>query len=272
MKKILIVESKNDKAFFEGLLKYLNVSPSVLLETIEHDITEESIEILGLDDGLFGGQKGLSPKALENAISTITKTLTSNFQLGILIDADKVGISGNIDEDGGIFNRLNLVNKVIKNVFGRELNFTQMSEHISDFKSIEYQTSTFINIQVTIGCYFTNIEGEGFLETLLYELSWKEKAHIAKCLSKWQECYQDKHEAGLIKRNLKNYLDKNFIKTWVEFYKKYDILSKDERRQLDKNTSLEKIMQEGNSRFFNLESKHPDFVKLCHFLKCFDTK
>jgi hypothetical protein len=85
MKNILIVESKNDKAFFEHLLAHLQV------------VITNTVTIFGLDELSSG--RGLSKERLKEALEVNLKTLTKGLQvglipkIGILIDADEPNCS-----------------------------------------------------------------------------------------------------------------------------------------------------------------------------------
>ncbi len=280
MKNILIVESINDKAFFEGLLAHLQVQTVNVLE-------------------IYALEEGLSLKTLENTLKTRTIRIKHNTKIGFLIDADYEGKGEGIME-GGIKNRLKLVNTAVENVFHENPNFDKMCCELADFKSIAYKMSTLEQAQIQVACHFVNIGGKGNLETLLMELVHRKNAHIANCLEKWRECYTEKFKQNLIDQklfgDLEKDLDKNWVEfckkydiplaqtdyesQWVDFYKKYDVLSKDERTQARINTSMKTIMvgredkkdnfiSPSYSRFFDLNNQHPDFQSLCNFLKCF---
>lgn len=261
MKHILLVEGKNDKLFFECLLSHLNIQAANVLniETLEY---------------------GLSPKTLETAISVHTKRLGLHTKLGILIDADEQKNEGGAI-DGGIPNRLKLVNTAIEKVSGKNPHFEQMCQYLSDFKEITFENATLEKVSVQIACHFTNINGKGNLDTLLVELvPDKSKAHIANCLESWQECYRKKYECNAIEASLFNFLEKEHNKNWLEFYKKYDVLTNKERGKSGENTSMEAIMKGRNDsegvwippsykRFFDLDTPQPDYQNLCNFLRCF---
>jgi 5S rRNA maturation endonuclease (ribonuclease M5) len=288
MKHFLIVEGKSDKTFFEGLLKHLKVS-------------DTQVEIFGLNET----QEGLSEASLKVSLQTHIKSLSNSPKLdrkvvlGILIDADYKGKGIGIME-GGIEKRLQLVNKVVGDIFLQNPDFQAMCMKINDFKELNYQAATLEKIPVLVGCHFTNIAGQGNLETVLVELADKSKAHIANCLTAWKKCYHEKLATKLIDDKLSEELVKDFDKIWVEFckkydiplansdyekqwldfYKKYDILTKDQRTRAGVHTSMETIMlgrtdtknnfiAPTHKDFFDLNSPNTDFQNLCNFLLSF---
>ena len=88
-------------------------------------------------------------------------------------------------------------------------------------------------------------------------------------------------------KNLKKYdiplAQNNYEEQWIAFYKKYDILNKDERNRTSVHASMENIMlgrtdtkdnfiSPSYRRFFDLDKPQTDFQNLCSFLKCFHEK
>lgn len=280
---ILIVESKNDKAFFQYLLQAMGIS---LIP----------VTIFGLDE--IGGVRGLSQEALKKALTTNINSLTNGItkdeipMLGILIDVDEQD-KGDKGMEGGINNRLTLINTMITDVFGTNPSFTKMCTDIRDFVQIEIETATLEKLPVKISCHFTNIEGRGNLDTLQMAIAKKENAHIANCLEEWKKCYQKKLDIGLIDnkyqikkvdseyeklwvnfcQNYDNLLSTKsieiFEKQWVDFYKKYDTLNAKDRGNSSARNAMETMLKERGLIIFDFNSPQQDFQNLLRFLKSF---
>ncbi len=293
--KRIIVESKNDKSFFEGLLNHIAPSSTINFVNIFDGLEFEK------EDGTFA--RGLSQinlqKALERA-KVMAENSANTVQIGILIDADKNN-TGQKDMLGGIENRLQSVNKAIETVFGSKPNFTAMCCSKADFKTIIVETSTFETIDIEIGCHFTNVNGEGELETLLRTIAYQNKAFVANCLEAWRECYTGKMSEIPAKYHIKNlenldakesakiwhefykiydaFLEKEFDHWWTTFYHKFDTVEHRNRGKSDQNTSYEMIFtgrmngeQGGAARYaemYNFNSELPEFKALCGFLNSF---
>lgn len=199
-------------------------------------------------------------------------------KIGILIDADDENY-GNGDAKGGIENRLKLVNKVIHDVLQQNPNFAKMCENISDFKPI--QPTKLPNLNILLGCHFTNVDGKGNLDTLQKALAKKELAHIANCLEEWRKCYETKLERGIIPKNYeikkmesdeeKLWVHFFFEKQWLDFYKKYDTLDNTERGNSGKKNDLKVLLKERGRNIFNLnlDNNYLYFQNLCNFLTSF---
>jgi hypothetical protein len=278
---ILIVESKNDKAFFQYLLQAMGIS---LIP----------VTIFGLDE--IDGIRGLSPEALRKALITNINSLTNGVRrdeipmLGILIDVDEQD-KGDEGMKGGINNRLTSINTIITEVLGTNPSFTKMCTDIRDFVQIEIETKTLEKLLIKVGCHFTNIEGRGNLDTLQMAIAKKENAHIANCLEEWKKCYQKKLETGLIDdkyqikkidseyeklwvnfcQNYDNLLSTKsieiFEKQWVNFYKKYDTLDANSRGNSGKRNAMETMLKERGLIIFDFNSPQQDFQNLLSFLK-----
>ena len=293
--KRIIVESKNDKAFFEGLLKHIAPSSDIDFVNVFDGLEYEK------EDGTL--VRGLSQSSLQKALGrakVMIENKRSAIQIGILIDADKTNI-GQPGMRGGIENRLQSVNEAVKAVFGVSPNFTEMCCAKSDFKTITVETNIFATINIEIACHFVNVNGEGELETLLRAIAHKDKAFAANCLDAWRKCYTEKlpeiAENFKIK-NIENFDAKELGKIWHEFYKTYDALLEQEldhwkttfyhkfdtvehgnRGKCDQNTSYEMIFtgrmngeQRGAARYaemYDFNSPLPEFQALCNFLKAF---
>jgi hypothetical protein len=193
---IVIVESKNDAIFMQAMVEKLNcdiqVEPPIYIDDYE------SLE-------------GLSEKKL---ITTL-KALEADLQKR---EIEKIGIIIDIDNDSEQ-ERLNLVNKCIKQVFE--------SETLSS-------TKQFIDIcrdngtKAKLACYFTNVGGKGELETLLKAIKAKDSPY-ADCLDSWKTCLESQG---------KKINQKEFDKFWISNYIRFDTCSKQEQKQAGRKCSM----------------------------------
>ncbi|AEE14048.1 hypothetical protein Thena_0404 [Thermodesulfobium narugense DSM 14796] len=151
-KNLLIVESKNDQYFIEGLIKYLK------LNNIELGTPICNIE----DYECLGGLGNLSRRLRDLKKEIESKGLE---KIGILIDAD----------DEGIENRIELINGAIKEICS-DVSFTRINEpkHSQE-------------LDIDFICYITNVNGYGELETLLKAIKSKDST-FADCLKSWRKC------------------------------------------------------------------------------------
>jgi hypothetical protein len=229
MANILIVESKNDKIFIEKLIEIMNINN---LE-IDTPICIDEYECLsGLDQ-----QKLI--KALESLSNSVVKKDIQ--KVGIIIDQDNC----NKEE------RLNFINECLNHVF-------QKASDINDVCSlIEVTTKT--NIILRLGCYFTNVNQTGELETVLKAIKTKASPY-ADCLETWRNCVQQKDH---------NISDKDFDKFWFSIYLRYDTCSPKESKQAGKKCSMsgfEYVLQ-NKSDILDFESLILDDLK--NFLRLF---
>jgi hypothetical protein len=178
---IIIVESKNDKAFMKAMIEVLNCDIHV-----EEPICIEKYESL----------EGLSEEQLRNTLKELKAEMEKND------DIEKIGIIIDIDNHSEQ-ERVDFVNKCIKDVFD--------SETLSS-------TKEFIDIcgdngtKAKLACYFTNVGGQGELETLLKAIKARDSPH-ADCLDSWRDCLEKKG---------KEIKQKDFDKFWIDNYIRYD--------------------------------------------------
>lgn len=195
MSNIIIVESKNDEFFMKAMVEELNCDIQV----------EKAIYI---DD--YERLQGLNEKKL---IITL-KDLKADLQKR---EIEKIGIIIDIDNDSEQ-ERLELVNKCIKEVFNETLSSTKQ------FIDICGDNGT----KAKLACYFTNFGGKGELETLLKAIKAKDSPH-ADCLDSWRDCLKEKG---------KEIKQKGFNKFWVSIYLRYDTCSNKEQKQAEKKCSM----------------------------------
>ncbi len=228
MTNLFIVESKNDKIFIEALIEQLN-----------YDIEVDSP--ICIDD--YECLEGLS----ESKIVTALKSLQVDIQKK---DIQKVGIVIDIDdflED----ERLQWVEKCVKRVFSSDSSLLKTGDFID--------ICTASGEKVKLSCYFTNVDGEGELETVLKIIKSKDST-FGDCLKSWEECCQSKS---------KSITKKEFDKFWVSMYLRFDTCSKSDRKQAERKCSMKSFdyIMEHKKDIWDLN--HPVLDKMKEFLKIF---
>ena len=194
----LIVESKNDKIFIEKLIQTLN------LNNIEID------KPIYIDD--YECLEGLSEKSVTNSLKSLSASLLKNNikKIGIIIDQDNCSQQ----------ERFEFINNCIDQVFRK-------SVYLSDVNNlIEVKIINDNNITLQLGCYFTNVNGQGELETVLKTIKTQDSDY-ADCLESWRSC---------VKEQAKNISDKDFDKFWISNYIRYDTCSPQESKQAGLST------------------------------------
>ena len=211
----LIVESKNDKIFVEKILKILNLQNIEVSEPI--CLIDECICLDGLGN--------LEKKLRELKLDSINK-------LGILIDADEVGIEKRISE----------INKILK-----KLDISIELKNINEFQKDSKN-------DIEIACHILNIEDKGSLDNILKAIA-KSPSNYADCLESWKKCLEEKGE---------KVYDTTFIKFWVNNYLRFDTCDKEEQKKSSKKCNFEKALEKD---VWDFEHKSLDSLK--DFLKLF---
>ena len=152
----LIVESKNDKAFIEALIRHLNVAVEV-----DKPIFIDDFEDL---DGLDA--KKLTIK-LNDIFSEVAKKPIE--KIGILLDIDNVGVD----------NRIKLINDCLLNTSAKSGQLISKTNELISYK-IE-------GVDVKLAFFFTNVNGIGELETVLKAIKNRDSIY-ADCLESWKSC------------------------------------------------------------------------------------
>ncbi|MCW6050858.1 hypothetical protein K4039_12350 [Lyngbya sp. CCAP 1446/10] len=196
MSNIVIVESKNDRIFMQAMVEKLNCDIQVASP-------------IYIDD--YKSLEGLSEteliKALKNSIRKIDQK-----------DIEKIGIIIDIDNDSEP-ERLEFVDRCIKQVFE--------AESLSSTKQF-IDICTDYGTNAKLACYFTNVGGQGELETLLKEIKAIQSPY-ADCLDRWKTCIESQG---------KEINQKHFDKFWVSIYLRYDTCSNQEQKQAGKKCSM----------------------------------
>ena len=208
MKSLIIVESHNDKYFIEKLRDILDLENIELKEPVCKMADYECLN-------------GLSEKKLQLTLNDIK--FDEYQKIGIIIDADNEGIQKRID----------LINSCIRTLEEVPQDF-QITK-INEFIRVK-------NLDIEIGCYITNKDGFGELETVLKAIK-KEDSTYADCLDSWKTCLNSKG---------KEINDKDFDKFWVSNYLRFDTCTKKEQKQADKNCKNEVAIKKDIWDFENL--------------------
>ena len=208
MKSLIIVESHNDKYFIEKLRDILRLENIELKEPVCKMADYECLN-------------GLSEKKLQLTLNDIK--FDEYQKIGIIIDADNEGIQKRID----------LINSCIRTL--EEVPEDFQITKINEFIRVK-------NLDIEIGCYITNKDGFGELETVLKAIK-KEDSTYADCLDSWKTCLNSKG---------KEINDKDFDKFWVSNYLRFDTCTKKEQKQADKNCKNEVAIKKDIWDFENL--------------------
>lgn len=228
-KNILIVESKNDKHFFQAIIRKLNL-----------DI-EISSPIL-ISDQDYREMDGLSDQKLKQVL----RNLAASIQRG---EIEKVGVIIDTDNCQEV-DRVSFVNQCMQEVFPN----SELLSEVNKFINLNVD-----DLNVQLACYFTNIDGQGELETVLKEIKQKESIH-ADCLESWKNC---------LVINGKTIKDKDFDKFWVNIYVRFDTCSNHDRRQAGSKCSMRSFdyVMENKVDIWDLD--HPILDNLNQFLRLF---
>jgi len=228
-RNILIVESKNDKHFFQAIIRKLNLDIEIATPIRVSD--EDYLEM-----------NGLNKKKLQDAL----KSLQASIQKG---EIEKVGIIIDIDSEQEE-DKINFVNECIQDIFPDSESLSEVNKFID---------LNFEDLNVQLASYFTNLDGQGELETVLKAIKQKESIH-ADCLESWKNCLDS---------NGKTIKNKDFDKFWVDIYVRFDTCSKNDKKQAGRKCSMSAFdyVMESKSEIWDLE--HPKLDNLKLFLALF---
>ena len=206
----LIVESENDQYFVEALINEMGIKGN---------------KVLSVDQFIYSS---LDKKKLTTKISSVLDIARYSEKVGIILDMD----------DSNKLDRISLVNECLVDAF-IERGYPRPENLLSDVnKFVENDMDDLLKVKVS--CFFTNVNGEGELETVLKSIKTK-TSYFADCLyDGWCECLVKK---GLVISDRGNACDiskKEILKLWVDFYKRFDTLKKSDRNE--KNTNWQGIM------------------------------
>lgn len=232
---VVIVESKNDRFFFDAIIRYLNCN-------IEIAPPLESASQILIAEEDYREMDGLNVSKLKKALKDLQADIQKGEieRIGIIIDADNSST-----ED-----RLSLINECIQEVFPE----SPILQNLCEFIDLVFE-----NFDVQLACYLTSVDGQGELETVLRRIKSKPSPY-ADCLSHWQSC---------VESNNKTITEKEFDKFWLSVYLRFDTCSSSERKQAQRKcsvSSLEYVMKEKSQIW---DFNHPILGELKHFFEMF---
>lgn len=237
MSNLLIVESKNDKAFIRALIEHLNMPH---LQVDDNPVCNiDDIDCMG----------GLNEKKLEERLNALKNQLPKNY-------TDSIGII--LDHDGKRDERLSIINSAIQTVFNTEQNVSDEEQFISATAEVggdEYK--------IQIACHLVSVGGKGELETVLKAIKTKNSTY-ADCLESWKNCVEVRTHGD------KNVSCKEFDKFWLNTYLRFDTCSRNERKQTERKCSIkefEYILTE-KKEIFDFDHQVLDSLK--SFLRLFE--
>jgi hypothetical protein len=207
MKNILIVESENDQFFFEAYIRHLQKSST--------DIYVDNYELLK------GSDQTKIEIVLDRIRSQVSRGELQINKIGVILDQDKETTS----------NRIQLVNDAIRGGF----NLDEQVNLLDDTRQFKSIITT--DVQLQIGCFFTNINGAGELETVLKAIK-SELSIYADCLDSWQNCLK---AHGI--NNGNGLKQKDFDKEWIRAYTRFDTCTKKEQKQAGTKCTTAAAMQ-----------------------------
>jgi hypothetical protein len=246
---ILIVESENDQYFIQALVNLLNNTDTTVccIDDFKHSNVDEAGKQLKIQIGSALTQNGVS-------------------KIGVMLDMDEKALG----------DRINLVNKALdaalKENFETDVKISRPLERTNEFIDI-YKDEL---ITVKFACYFTNIDGQGELETLLKEIKTQDSVFADCLLEGWQACLKEKGKKIVDRGEPGDITHKEILKLWVDFYKRFDTLKKGNRNKDTtdwKNIWLGTVNEKGKiipptgKDIFKLD--HEKLNELTAFLKLF---
>jgi hypothetical protein len=183
---------------------------------------------------------GLDPTKLTKALKSIKAEIQKE-------DIERIGIIIDIDRDSEI-DRIKFINECIVKVFPDAIPLDRINQFID---------LNFEDYQIQLAYYFTNVDGQGELETVLKAIKSQDSTH-ADCLDRWREC---------LTSNDKKITDKSFDKLWIANYIRYDTSTKDEKKDAANKLTLNYAL-ENKPSIWNLD--HSILSKLKVFFRLFN--
>jgi hypothetical protein len=244
---ILIVESENDEYFVEALAKEISVANKACkIDDFKH--------------------ASLDPKKLTTSISdALTEVSRDISKIGIIIDID----------DNSFQERINLINSCIKEALIKR--GWDVPVHL--LKDVnQFVTVTIEGIDIKIACHFTNVDGQGELDTILKAIKTQSSVFADSLNKGWRKSFLGKGKRIAKKRGESgNISEKEILKLWVDFYKRFDTLKRGDRDKhntdwkgimLGQTSFDSKFVRQRGKDIFNLN--HPKLDSLKAFLQMFN--
>jgi hypothetical protein len=224
-RNILIVESSNDKYFFQSVIKHLNLAIEVAAPIF---LDEDYRAMAGSDSTKL-------TRALKDLKADIQKA-----------DIERIGVIIDIDRHSEA-DRIKFINDCLIKVFPEAV----LIDRVNQFTDLNFD-----DYQIQLACYFTNVDGQGELETVLKAIKNQDSTH-ADCLERWREC---------LTNHGKDFKDKDFDKLWVTNYIRYDTSTKDDKKHAREQLTLNYALQNKPS-IWNLD--HPTLGNMKVFFRLF---
>jgi len=201
---ILIVESENDEFFVRALLNHMG---------------QDSVQVASID--LFK-HSSLDKIKLTTQLSSALSSCQSRgiSKIGVMLDLDNATLK----------ERLDLVKTCFEEAYYEnfEEKITLDLENTYQFVSVPIDNS----ISVQLACYFTNVDSEGELETVLKNIKTKDSVFADSLYDCWLPCVQDREKKMAKKGEQGDFNEKEVLKLWVDFYKRFDTLKKGDRNEV----------------------------------------
>lgn len=228
---VLIVESENDQYFIEVLIKNISDTNIYKIDDYKHSSLDEAKLTLKIKSVLEDVYRGVS-------------------KIGIILDMD----------DSNKVRRIALVNKCLNKAFS-DLGYAETIELMNVNEFVSYKIDDYISIN--IACFFTNIDGQGELETVLWKIKSKPSV-FADCLrDNWLNCLKSKDKVFSDEKNKPcDISEKELLKLQVDFYKRFDTLKRKDRDE--KNTDWKGIMTGITKRNDTVNARGKDIFDLEH--------
>lgn len=208
-----------------------------MIKHLNYDIEIESPIFADEDYRPMGG---LDPTKLTQALKSIKAEIQKE-------DIERIGIIIDIDRDSEI-DRIKFINNCIAKAFPDAVPIDRINQFID---------LNFEDYYIQLACHFTNVDGQGELETVLKTIKSQDSTH-ADCLDRWREC---------LTSNNKKITNKSFDKLWIANYIRYDTSTKDDKKDAAKKLTLNYAL-ENKPSIWNLD--HPILAELKVFFKLFN--
>jgi uncharacterized protein YqgV (UPF0045/DUF77 family) len=176
-------------------------------------------------------------------LTKVIKNLKADIQKE---DIDRVGIIIDIDLHSES-NRIKFIYDCLIKVFPEATPLDRVNHFIA---------LNFDDYQIELACYFTNVDGQGELETVLKAIKSQDSTY-ADCLEIWRECLTLKD---------RKITDKKFDKLWVTNYIRYDTSTKDDNKHAATNLTLNYALA---NKSFIWDLEHPILDDLKVFFRLF---
>jgi len=252
---ILIVESKNDQYFVEALAKEVSSVDKVC------NIQIDKYKYSCLDENKLTAKINESLTEMRSS-----RNFEKVSKMGVILDMD----NSNQEE------RIQLINTCLKKSFV-ECDYPTPTNLLTDVNNfITNPLDEYLHVKTA--CFFTNIDGKGELETILKAIA-SQPSVFANCIyAGWKDCLERNGKTIGKSGEQCDIREKDLLKLWVDFYKRFDTLKKNDRDE--ENTDWEGIMlgikdKEGNLKkaargkdIFDLQSDKLKDIK--SFLSMFD--